>query len=332
MATEIAFETLLMALEATRGTAEAAPTHLLSLPGVMTPSRSLFRPTERRGTLAKNYRSIVTRKGSEWNLNGTVDTGQLPFLFNMALKAVTSPTTPGGATNARLWTFSRSLTADDIKTATIWWGDPNTQVFQSDFNVIEELTIKNDAGDEALATIDVKGAGGSPTAVSDPTVPTAVNSATGLFPGQLMQLWLDTSTIGSTEITGRLLSVEHTFRTGVTYKYRAAGTSSTLDFSEIGREAHSATTKLVFELADLTQYNNWANAQTMKCRVRHNGGLIESTFYHHLEVDIYGKFDMFDWGEYQNSNRTIEMTIESEYDATAAVDFLVKVQNTRATL
>ncbi len=330
---EIAFEQLMLALESTRGTAIAAPTHLVSLDGFVKPIQRIYRPPERRGTLVKNYRSVITQKEAEWQASGAIDTATLPVYLNMLIKAVTSPSTPGGATLARLWTFVRSITADDIKTATLWYADPNVQAYRAAFATLDELTIKSDSDTIETAQITLKGHAGFPAAVADPTVPASINTEIGLMISQKMQLWLDNaSAIGTTEITGRLLSIEHTIPSGITYKRYAASTTTTYSYTQLGREPTAAKTKLVFEVPDTTQYDNWAAGDTIKCRARHFGGIIEGGTHSYIEFDIYGQFDMFDWSTYKNTNRTIEMTIESEYDATAAVDYSVKVLNARTAL
>lgn len=325
---EIKFERLLAALESTRGTAIAAPTHLLNLAGVVKPNINLYKPKERRGTLIRNYRHKKTHVGSEWSLSGDLDLNEIIYLLQMAITSVTSPATPGGATNTRRWTFVRDSTSDAIKASSFWWGDPNIQVFRSAFCMATELVIKTDTED-GVASVELKGIGNLPGKVSAPTVPASI--AGEISAGFTMQLWIDTSSaIGTTEITNRLLSAEITIPTGVVPKRRAAGATATGDFNAVGRNDFAATLKLVFEVPDTTQYDNWAAADTLKVRLRLHGPLIETTFYNYLTLEIYGSFADLDWGEYADgANRTIQLTIESEYDAGAGHDFQIVVQNQR---
>lgn len=139
---EIGFEKLAFALEATPGTAIAAPTHIVPTGGVMTPMESRYKPEEQRGYLAGLSRSKRTREWSEAEGEGGLDTLFAPYIFNMAIANVTTPTTPSGATNARLWTFNRQMTANELKTATMWWGDPNVQMWRTAFGMITKVAIK----------------------------------------------------------------------------------------------------------------------------------------------------------------------------------------------
>lgn len=328
---EIAFERLLAALETTRGTAIAAPTHLLNLKGTVKPNITLYKPTERRGTLVRNYRHKKTHVGAEWSLSGDLDLNEIIFLLQMVITSVTSPSTPGGATLTRRWTFVRDILSDAIKASSFWWGDPNIQIFRSAFCMATELVIKTDT-EEGVATVELKGIGNLPGKVSAPTVPASIAGETAT--GVAMQLWIDTSSaIGTTEITNRLLSAEIIISTGVVEKRRAAGSSATGDYNGIGRKEFAVTLKLVFELPDTDQYDNWSAADTLKVRLRLNGPNIESTFFNYLTLEIYGPFSMLDWGDYADgANRTIQLTIESEYDATAGHDFQVVVQNQRTSI
>lgn len=330
--TEIAFERLHLALETTRGTAIASPTHLLNLPGKLTPKQTLYRPKESRGTLVQNYRAKQVRRWGEWETEGAADPNILPVLFNMAIKPVTSPTTPG--TLSKLWAFVRSVSADDIKTATLWAGDPNIQSWQADFGTIDEISIKNDASSEEVAMVSAKGMTNFPAKVSAPTSPASIAGDT--LPGQQMQVWIDTSSaIGTTAVTGRIISAEHKIPVGISYKYLAAGPAGGLEYYGIGRNPTAAETKLVMELPDMTQYDLWAAATTLKVRVRHNGAFIETVstvdYYNYFEMDIYGPFDVLEWGD-KDSNRTVELTIASQYDATLGADYRVAVQNQRSSL
>jgi hypothetical protein len=249
----------------------------------------------------------------------------------MVMKGVASPTTPGGGTLSRLWSFPPTMTSDDLKSATLYYGDPNVQIWQAAYCMADELVISADASSTDGATMTLSGIGKFPTEVAEPTLPAQIIGEI-MAPG-LMQLWLDTSSaIGSTEITGRVVSTEWTIPTAVVPKYLAKGPTSDKSFTRTGRGKRAAKAKIVFELLDMVQYDLWAAGTTIKARIRINGPEIESGFYHYAQLDIYGPFDALAWGELEGTNRTIELEIESQYDTTAGHDFQVLVQNASATL
>lgn len=143
---EIPFEALLIGLESTPGTG-VEPTHYASMVGTLKPVKEWYRPDEARGTLVEAYRSKVVREYSEWSGEGPLDVYLLPVLLNMCVTGnmAGQPTTPGGATNSRLWSFVPTINANDLKAATFFWGDRNVQMFEGRFGTIEELTITADA-------------------------------------------------------------------------------------------------------------------------------------------------------------------------------------------
>ncbi|GAB4203615.1 MAG: hypothetical protein OHK0022_27960 [Roseiflexaceae bacterium] len=332
---EIAFETLYAALESTRGTAVNPPTRFLSLTGGINPKETRYTPAESRGVLAGRIRSRTVRRWSELTGNGPLDTRTTPFLLAMLINGgVTSPTTPGGATSARLWTMPRTMTTDNLKAGSFYWGDPNVQTFRSAYNLLDELTINADAGGEDGVTIEVKGGGKFPTK-------TAASSTPAQAPGPLiipgdMQLWLDTSSsIGTTEITSNLVSMSLKVGSGVTRKWGAAGPTNDLNFVRIGRGNGSPELNLTLELPDMTQYDVFAgnNGDTVcKIRVRLNGPEIETGFRHYVEFDIWGPLAGLSWGALENTNRTVSWTTTGEYDSTAATDLIVRVQNDQTSL
>ena len=335
MAVELAFETLLAAIESTRGTAISAPTHLIHLGGSITPTKSVQAPDESRGTLASNYRTVATRYGATFEITeGPVDTRILPFLLSGILNGNVSATTPGGATNTREWAFVRDITADDIESYTLWFGDSSIRQWVGAYAMFLEATLSNDASSEdGVLTFSGNGECRK-IATNSPADAAPAATAGAMLPGQMMSLFIDTSSaIGTTAVTGRLVSASHTLRTGVTFKYLGGGASSTLDFARTGRSrVIGITTTIVMELPDMTQYDNWANHDTLKVRVVHNGATIETGFNHQVIVDTYGPFTALSWGTNADSNRTVELTIEGQVDATLASDCQIVVRNASATL
>jgi hypothetical protein len=340
-AAELPFEYFALALETVRGTAVTPPTHYLPLVGTLTPIREKYRPEESRGTLAEFYRSKTVRTSAEWTGEGGADPNYAPLLFNLICKANSTPTTPALGVLTRLWTYTPTMTSDDLKSATIYFGDPNVQIFQSAYAMADELTVSADATGTDAVTWSVKGVGKFPTRVAAPTLP-AQNVGDLLMPGA-MQLWMDTaSAIGTTEITGRFMSTEWTIPTGNVYKYYAGGPTGGLGFTKTGRGRRHAEATITVELNDLSiaagkEYLTWEADTVVKMRIRLNGGAIETvagplTYYSYLNLDIYGALDALEWGDVEGTNRTMTFTVQSEYDSTLGADFSLSAQNTRATL
>jgi hypothetical protein len=341
-AAETVFEYLAMALEATKGTAVTPPTHYLPFSGSIKPVRNRFDTRDSNGTLAGITRSQTVSTGSEWEGEGAVDPAYAPLLLNLIIKSVTSPSTPTNGVLTRLWTFAPAMTSDATKSATMYFGDPNVQIFQSAYCMAEEMTISADAAGEDAATWSIKGFGRFPTRVSAPTMPAqAVGS---LVMPAASQLWIDTSSaIGTTEVTGRFISTELTIPTGIVQKRYASGPTGGLNFTKHGIGARSATAKFTVELNDISigagkEYLLWEADTQVKMRIRLNGSLIESVtpdYYEYVQLDIYGPLRAFEWGTVADTNRTMTFSVMSEYNsyaASAGYDWAMAVQNQKAAL
>lgn len=333
---EISAERYELAIEATRGTAVTPPTHVVFLDGSVSNHSTSTSGQPARGLLSDRGVSKRVRKWGEWDMSGAADANFMPVLGNMAVKGnVTSPTTPVGATDARLWTFPRAMTADNLESATLYFGDPSVQMWQHAYAMVsDDLVVTADASSEELVQVATGGMAQFGAQVASPTAPTAVTPET-LIPG-LTDLWMDAAVgdIGDTAITGRLVSAEVTVPTGRTYKYLAQGAAGTLGYSNTGRTRSHPTATLQFELLDTAQYDIFEADTEVAMRVRFNAedDSIETGFNHYVEFDLYGKLTEPEWGELEGSNRTVTFTLEGDYVAGWSTDIIMRVQNAKAAL
>lgn len=341
-ASELIFEYLAAALEATPGTAITPPTHYLPFTGMITPARAKYRTKDSNGTRAEFTRSKTVTTGSEWTGEGGVDPNYAPFMFNLLVKSLTSPSTPANGVLTRLWTFSPAMTTDVQKAATFYFGDPNVQIFQAAYCMAEEMTISADASGEDAATWNFSGFGRFPARVSPPTLP--AQAAGDLVMPAAMQCWIDTSSaIGTTEVTGRFISTDWTVPGGLVKKRYAGGPTGGLNFTKHGLVGRSAKASITVELNDVSigagkEYLTWEADTVVKMRIRLNGSLIESVtpdYYSYIQIDLYGPLDSFAWGDIEGANRTMTFEVTSEYSAFAAAagfDWALYVQNTKTAL
>lgn len=334
---EIAFERMGLALEATRGAAIANPTHLIPMTGVLKPEFSNYVPAESRGILNDRPRSKKTKQWSSWSGDPVgLDVYYLPVLANMWLAPVTSPTTPTSAVLTRLWTFTRVMSADTQKSATVWWDEPATGADSAPFAMIDSGTITSDATGDDGATMQFSGFAQDATNGASPTFP-ALLTAPMITPLD-MQAWLDTTlAIGTTELENSLLSSKLTLGGQRSQKFYPGGPASSRTFGGVGVKKNHPTLDLTFEYS-ASLAATLRSDSVLKTRVRHNGPLIESVagpldYYSYVEHDLWGTPDSIDFGDWADgTNRTITVTLGGEYDTTAGTDLILRVQNNRNTL
>jgi hypothetical protein len=339
---ELAFEYFLAALEATRGTAVNPPTHYLNMRGTITPREDVYEPDESTGTLDRSNRSLVTRRWSEWTVEGALDTLTLPFLACMAVRGTPVTTTPVGGTDTRLHTFVPVMTGDNLKSASLYWGDPGVMVLRSRYAMADQLVLTLDGSSTDGGMQQINGLGYFPTKTDPSDLPEQTLGP--LIRPAEMQVWLDTTeAIGTTELTAvadtRVVSTTMTIPTGVTYKRLAAGPvaegESIPGYNRTGRQKFRPECVIRLELPDADQYDVFAgnNGDTIvKLRVRAPGPIIEGALRHYVEWDIYGPLRGLEWGELVGSNRTIQFTVPGHRDATLGASFALRVQNNQATV
>lgn len=338
---EIHLESLSLALETTPGTAITPPTHVSAFVGTLTPKVETYRPTENRGTLHSYYRSKRVRYWSEFEGEMGLDLSLAPLILNQIVRGnVTTPTTPAGATLGRLWEFvDLGAGANLPKTATWYWGDPTVKVFQGAYGILDELTITADGTGTDGTMMSISGHTQKLVALgSAPTLPALVIGS--IVVPMDYQVWIDNitaaGTIGTTAITGRVVAAEHKLTRNRSYKFIPDGPAGSHSYSRAGYGKYHMETKVTIEFPDTVQYVQYEAGDVMAVRVRHNGAFIEVVAavptYQYCEVDTYGPFDEFAWGEYEGTNRTLELTIISEVNTTLGSGYRIAVQNTRATL
>jgi hypothetical protein len=269
---------------------------------------------------------------------------QLEITSDAQHALMTTAETLAGALNAwqaatirnLIWDFAPNMTADDLNSMSIYWGDPNIQALVATYCMLNDMTMSGDASGTDGVTLSVSGQGRFMAKTPPGVVPSMIQAP--LLMPSAMQLWIDTVTIGTTAVTGRVVSAEFTVPSGITYKWLAAGVAGDLQFQMIGRGKRHAEMKLVFEVPDMVQYDLWVTGTTLKVKLRFNGAQINTSgvgltpAYYYVDCDIYGPFDALAWGENESTNRTIELTVLSEYDTTFAADWAIHVQSNMATL
>lgn len=327
-AAETAFEVFSGALEVTHGTPISPPDHIFNLVGTITPTRTRSRRTQSDGSLVEFRRSVDTRAIGAFAASGDLDVNMLPFFLEMAVKGGGVHALSAGGTLAHTHTYVPTVNSDDLKSATLYWGDPNNQILQGPYGMIDEITIANDATSTDGATFTVTGTCQIPLEVAPPAQPAFTTAS--LLAGQFQQLWIDTgaSSIGTTMVNGRMISSSLTIPTGVVYKYFAKGTAADLSYTRHGRTKRHATLTLVLELSDMVQYDLFQAGTPAKVRIRHYGDpVIETTLRPYVQTDIYGPLSNLSWGDLEGANRTVSFEIQSELNTTLSADFQLVVQN-----
>jgi xanthosine utilization system XapX-like protein len=209
---EIPFESLNGQFEATRGTAvDATPTFRLNMEGTINPQLMIAAPPAHVGILAGNAGTEVVREWSTIEGEGPLDTRTAPMMCAMVLDGTIGAGSIVGAGPAYTFDVARHMTADNLKSATWWWGDASSgDIYKALYGMIDEWTIENDVTSDDGARMGIAGTAKEMDDIAPPAL-----AAVGLAPimvGKNIQVWIDaySGTIGTTEVTNRVLGATHT--------------------------------------------------------------------------------------------------------------------------
>jgi xanthosine utilization system XapX-like protein len=302
--------------------------------GTINPQLMIAAPPAHVGILAGNAGTEVVREWSTIEGEGPLDTRTAPMMCAMVLDGTIGAGSIVGAGPAYTFDVARHMTADNLKSATWWWGDASSgDIYKALYGMIDEWTIENDVTSDDGARMGIAGTAKEMDDIAPPAL-----AAVGLAPimvGKNIQVWIDaySGTIGTTEVTNRVLGATHTIPTGVTYKYPATGPAGGVSYTETGRVTTVPQSTLKFHVnADLAEWDKYQAKALYKFQVRHNGPVIETTNRHYVQVQFIGRLGEPTWGDLEGSNRTIEFTILHEYDTTFATDTKVKIQGLTTTV
>ena len=195
----IAFEKFALGLQTSRETPLTAPAYYINFNGTLTPQAPTQSTPVSDGTLAARARSSTPRKWAEWEGSGDLDTTDLLLWASMGIQGGVTPTTPAGATATRKWVFTRAMSTNLLKVATMWAGDPNVFIFRSALAILKELSIEGDATGTSNVSVSASGVAQFPTSSGTPTGATAANPVVITSPGHGL---IDGDEVEFTGVTG----------------------------------------------------------------------------------------------------------------------------------
>ena len=206
----IAFEKFALGLQADRQTPLTAPTYYINFNGTLTPQAPTQSTPVSDGTLAARARSSTPRKWAEWEGSGDLDTTDLLLWASMGIQGGVTPSTPAGASLSHLWVFTRAMSTNALKVATMWSGDPNVMIFRSPLAILKEMTIEADATGTSNVSVSASGVAQFPTSSGTPTGATKANPVVitspghGLIDGDEVTF---TGVVGMTQLNGNTYEV-----------------------------------------------------------------------------------------------------------------------------
>lgn len=282
-----AFRRIQAGLESTRGTPVAADKKLIGSLSV-TPEITWHRPTDERNSLANFRRAVAVAKRSSLRYEADATYQQIIDILSMASKGNITPSTPTGATNSRLWTFTPNLSASNAQDAyTIQYGD-DTQAWIASFCMVSSLELSIALNQvltlraELFAHHAEKGS--FTGSIADPTVVEIVANNLKVY---IDNAW---SGLGVTEFADLVTGGSIRLTTGLVPVKYADGLLNFSNFVEQRRNLE-LTLEMVVGSGAIAEYDAYVAGTTRAIRLKFTSGEeIEPGFNYTFTIDMLGKY------------------------------------------
>lgn len=317
-------------LETTRGTNVAATRKVYAQ---ITPSydRPLMDFMDTTGTYFDRRRVAYGREKVSFSAVDIATFEDLPWWMGLGLKG--GVTGSGSGSTGYTYAFSPSSATDDLKSITLEFGEPGNP-YESGQVMVQSWTLRGDADND-----------NEPGWMFDASL-IGRDWATTTFTGSLSdrstevilargtKIFVDDAggTIGTTQLTGKLINFSITCDLGLHYKAFMED-ESTYAANKVGRGALRVNGQFTFEFdsdTEFAKYRAAAGSQRL-IRISREGSTIATTYKKTAQVDLYGYWNSYSRGD-REGNLTATFGFAGFYDATAAKIIDVSVVNALATL
>jgi hypothetical protein len=234
-----------------------------------------------------------------------------------------------GVTTAYRYTFVPTAAVDDLKSATLEWGD-DFQAWQANFAMVDQLEIKGAPGEPLTMTAAIVAKNRDEStftaALGDRQVEVVLGRRAALYidePG---------GTIGTTAVAGKLIGFEHKISNKLARFYTMDDADNGA-LSDITRDDRVYDTKLRYRFNSVSEYQKWAANTERLISVKFTGtdASGNGSFFRRAQFYLPGWYEDAVIGE-QDGAVTIEMTLNSRYSAALGYAASYQVVNALAAL
>jgi hypothetical protein len=319
------------AIESVRGTDLAATRKVYAqiTPSVVRPL-SPFRNTT--GTFKGRRRPSYARTKVSLSAMDEATYQDLPWWLQGCLKGGVTGVGDGGSPIAYTYTFLPTAATDDLASYTFEIGDVGNP-YQTSQAMVNSWTLRMDSDNDAEPSwmLDLQlisrdwGTTTFTAALTDRTTEAILARGT--------KIYVDTSTIGSTQLTGKLISASITGNNNLTFKSFAEDVTY-VAANKVGRGEQTIDAQFTFEFDDNTEFANYLSTVPVQRKIRFEqsgGTAIHTTVFPRMRVDLYGYWSSWSRGTRVN-NLTATFGLMAFYDSTATSDIVVAIVNSLITL
>lgn len=315
-------------IETTRGTNVAATRRLYAQ---VTPTydRPLADFMDQSGTFIDRHRVAYGRERVGFNIVDIATYEDLPWWMQMGLKGgVTGSSSGTGYT----YSFSPSLATDDLKSITLEYGEPGNP-YESGQVMMQSWTLRGDADNdnEPGWMFDATLVGRDRATTTYTT--SLAQRTTDVILARGTKIYVDTSTIGSTQLQGALIDFSVTCDLGLHTKAFMEDETN-VAANKIGRGAMRVNAQFTIEFNNDTEFSNYRATTPVqrKIRLKREGSVIGAgPTVKSATLDLYGYWSSISFGD-REGNMTATFGLAGYYDATAANMIKLDIVNGLSTL
>jgi hypothetical protein len=311
--------------EVTAGTAVAATRYMYISDFAVTNARSAERVRAPNGSRENTIAIVQGADQVAGSGSMLVSADELVEPMLISLAGGVTPTTPGGATNARLWTFAPSTTLDS---ATARYNDGANTYIAAGLQG-NSITFQGSATGEATVDMEFFGRSrvtGALTGALSHRTPTflqgwqtlAYIDAFGAAPA---------TTLVSNAVVNHSIQINNALDR--VYFYDNTQSAGAITFGEF--EVSASVTFAATSAAAVAEVANWDANTPRIVTIKHVGPTdgIETGFERFVEVSVAGHWSEPDLAGEDQGVRTYQMNLMGKYDATNAFSVRVRLQNNR---
>lgn len=317
-------------IESTRGTGVAATRKVYAQ---VSPSfeRAIREFTDTSGSYAARRRLAYQRQRVSFAVTELLSYEDWAWWLQLAVKGgVTGVTDGGSPAPGYTYTFTPSLATDDLKSITLEWNHVGN-AYESTQVMVNSFTIRIDPDNEGgwmldadllardLATTTHTGA------ISD--------RSTEVIKAPTTKLYIDDTTIGSTQVTAKLISASVTGNNNIHFKAFAEDEAA-FAANKVGRGQRTYNAQIVLEFDSDTEFAKYRAAAGTKRYVRlltEGSEIHNAPAYKTSQIDMNGYWESISWGN-REGNIIATFGLSCFYDAVSGYDAKFTVINALATL
>lgn len=292
-------------------------------------------------TRARDARPYMFATGTRDNVRGfTLGPTQVGGAFTMpmssseiiewlllGIKGAVTPTTPGGGTTTRLWTFTPSGSGV-LGSATLELND-GAQAWQLAGVRANSLTFSGNVDGENSLAVDLFGT----AMIANALTGSLADRTPDFFDGWETKVYIDAfgGTPGTTVKAALLKAWSVQINNNLGRKYLAGDTLAAASIP-IGTMDITASFTLEASAAQsVTEFNNWDAATKRLIRLEFGNNLIlEGALKSFVTIDLPGAWSAVNLGGTDAGTRMYEFTYQYVYDATNAYGLQIRAQNARS--